>query len=299
MSQFDVQSLENNFLKWRQERTPEEKESDAFEVYSIEQILKHDDIPDEDIESGRTGGGDDGGIDGIYIFINRQLVQAESQIPDNASTFDLVIIQAKYANSFTESTLEKFQAFSKDCFDWNVNPDAILYFNASVKSSIKRFREAADKVLGGSRCVFKVHFYYTTKSDYEPDPKIIARADTIRRYITTQITNAIVEFEFWGCAKFVQSIRSSPRIDEEIQISNYFPTPDGSVVCLTSLNSFAAFLRDEDGELKTVLLEPNVRAFQGVANPVNAGIKETLKDPAAGKIEFWWLNNGITIVAEK
>jgi hypothetical protein len=103
MSQFDIQSLENNFHKWRQDCAPEENESDAFEVYSIEQILKHDDLTDDEIESGRLGGGGDGGVDAMYLFINRQLIQEESAVPELAITVDLVIIQAKYSKSFTET----------------------------------------------------------------------------------------------------------------------------------------------------------------------------------------------------
>jgi hypothetical protein len=107
-----------------------------------------------------------------------------------------------------------------------------------------------------------------------------------------------VEFEFWGCAQFVSSIRSYPRLDAIIEFSKHFSTDDGSVVCLTNLNNFAAFLTDENGELKTHILEPNVRDYQGIGNPVNAEIRATLND-AENKIEFWWLNNGITIIAEK
>jgi hypothetical protein len=46
------------------------------------------------------------------------------------------------------------------------------------------------------------------------------------------------------------------------------------------------------------MLEPNVRDYQGKRNPVNAQIRETLNDKSA-KEEFWWLNNGITILGEK
>jgi hypothetical protein len=61
-------------------------------------------------------------------------------------------------------------------------------------------------------------------------------------------------------------------------------------------------LKDESGELRRSILEPNVRAYQGKRNPVNQEIQKTLKKKSAdsGKPapEFWWLNNGITILAE-
>jgi hypothetical protein len=44
------------------------------------------------------------------------------------------------------------------------------------------------------------------------------------------------------------------------------------------------------------MLEPNVRDYQGRRNPVNNDIRDTLLDKTNSE-EFWWLNNGITILA--
>jgi hypothetical protein len=53
MSQIDVTALETNFTKWRQERAPDtSKDSDAFELYSIERVLKDADLSDDEIKSG-------------------------------------------------------------------------------------------------------------------------------------------------------------------------------------------------------------------------------------------------------
>lgn len=95
MSEIDVKALETNFAKWRQDRAPEEKESDAFEVYSIEQVLKDSDLSDDEINFGRFGGADDGGVDGMYLFINRALILDETVVPESAIAVDLVIVQAK------------------------------------------------------------------------------------------------------------------------------------------------------------------------------------------------------------
>lgn len=51
-------------------------------------------------------------------------------------------------------------------------------------------------------------------------------------------------------------------------------------------------------QIKTPLLEPNVRDYQGAGSPVNKEIRATLND-ASTTVEFWWLNNGITILGEK
>jgi hypothetical protein len=45
------------------------------------------------------------------------------------------------------------------------------------------------------------------------------------------------------------------------------------------------------------MLEPNVRDYQGPKNVVNKAIKKSLSEATAS--EFWWLNNGVTILATK
>ena len=72
---------------------------------------------------------------------------------------------------------------------------------------------------------------------------------------------------------------------------------DGSIICLAQLNRFAEFLTDDSGALREYILEPNVRDYQGRQNPVNKDIREAIE--ASEVKEFWWLNNGITILADK
>jgi hypothetical protein len=67
MGEIDIKALEANFAKWRADRGPSLKDSEAFEIYSIEQILKDADLSDEEMRAGHFGGGDDGGVDGMFF----------------------------------------------------------------------------------------------------------------------------------------------------------------------------------------------------------------------------------------
>ena len=67
MSQNDVILL-NTILK--QQKTDDSSQSDFFELFTFEQLLKKFDLSSDEIKSGKTGGGDDGGIDGFFIFLN-------------------------------------------------------------------------------------------------------------------------------------------------------------------------------------------------------------------------------------
>jgi hypothetical protein len=64
MSQLEIKALETHFEGFKQDRYPTLPVSEAFERFAIVQILKNEDLNDDELESGILGGGDDGGIVG-------------------------------------------------------------------------------------------------------------------------------------------------------------------------------------------------------------------------------------------
>jgi hypothetical protein len=63
---------------------------------------------------------------------------------------------------------------------------------------------------------------------------------------------------------------------------------------LVRLEDYWKFVSDENGQLRRYLFDSNVRDFLGT-NQVNEDIARSLVDPTAP--DFWWLNNGVTILA--
>jgi hypothetical protein len=120
--------------------------------------------------------------------------------------------------------------------------------------------------------------------------------DDIKAYIKQKATTAEVEFSPWGSARLLHAVRSTPAKTLTLDKVKDFSTTDQSVVCLAQVDKFAAFLTDESGNMRTWLLEPNVRDYQG-RNQVNKQIRATLLEPI-GTEEFWWLNNGVTILSD-
>ncbi|MGE0646263.1 MAG: AIPR family protein [Nitrospira sp.] len=64
-------------------------------------------------------------------------------------------------------------------------------------------------------------------------------------------------------------------------------------VLLSEISEYYKFITD-NGTLRRYLFESNVRDFMGL-NRVNEDIRQTLE--SSGSTDFWWLNNGITILA--
>ena len=56
------------------------------------------------------------------------------------------------------------------------------------------------------------------------------------------------------------------------------------------------FLSGDDDKLLTQIFDANVRAYQGEIE-VNKEIAKSLSEPSVD-VDFWWLNNGVTVVAD-
>jgi len=78
MSEMDVKALQANFDLWCNDRAAGLTKSKAFERYVFEQVLKDHDPADEDLDVGDFGEGDDGGVDGMYLYMGGQLIGLET-----------------------------------------------------------------------------------------------------------------------------------------------------------------------------------------------------------------------------
>jgi hypothetical protein len=295
LSTWDLQALEANFDGWKKERAPSLQTWEAFERFSAENLLRDADLTDEEITSGLFGGSDDGGVDGMFFFINRMLMQEETDVPEQAFSAELVIFQAKHKNGFEESAVEKMYAFVRDLLDYNKDVDSFMYLNESVRDAMVSFREKYKSILGSNH-TFDVRMYYISKSPNEPNDKAVVRSEAIKALVKKHFSAATVGFEFWDAARLLQAARTQAKNKLTMDYSRIFTTEDSAVVCLVKLKNYADFLTDEHGTLRKSLLEPNVRDYQGKQNPVNIDIRATLAEGSSGH-EFWWLNNGVTILA--
>jgi hypothetical protein len=171
----------------------------------------------------------------------------------------------------------------------------MTYLNAGVRDAIRSFRTSYDRILGKKHSM-SVTFAYASKSDQPPNPKVTLRVENLKAYVRDQISYAKFDFDFWDCRRLLTAARRTPATTETIDYVKEFTTNDGSAVCLVKLGSLAALLRDDNGDIRRPMLEPNVRDYQGEKNPTNTAIRETLEEP--NQPEFWWLNNGVTVLAK-
>ena len=300
MSEHEVRLFEAKYAIWKTEQAKGLTASKAFERFVVEQVLKDFDLDIDEVSSGDLGGGDDGGVDSVYLFMSGKLITAETPPIVPAGPIELHIIQAKEEKSFKETPVTKLEIFAKDLLDYSKSVDYITYLNSKAQDAISNFREKYNDEVMGNPHTLAVHFHYACKADMLPGPKdkISVRGESLKASVKSILSSAEVTFTLWNAKRLHDAAKNTMETRVVLPVLESFSTDDGSTVCLVKLTDFAdRLLTKENGEMQTRFLEPNVRDYQGFKNPINTQIRATLNTQLANE-EFWWLNNGITIIAD-
>lgn len=264
--------------------------------------MKDFDLSNDAIESGDLGAGDDGGVDAVHLFMNNTHIALETPPVIPAGPIELHLIQAKYEKGFGETAVQKLESFAKDLLSYDKAVDELKYLNSKARDAIRNFREKYNDEVMGNPHTLSVIFHYACKAATEPGPKdkVTLRVQNLQKYVKGILTSADVQFIPWTARRLLETARKIPEADVVVPVAESFATDDGSTVCLIKLKDYAEkLLTKEDGGLQTRFLEPNVRDYNGKSNPVNKQIRVTLEEmPAVFQEDFWWLNNGITILSD-
>lgn len=285
-----------------QQRTqldPSAKASDFFELFTAVQVLKDYDLSYDEIESGILGGGNDGGIDSMYILVNGELFQGESDFSQlkGSVALDVIIMQSKTSDGFSETPVERFITISSDIFDLSKDTGGFAnIYNDSVVRAIENYRDVY-KQLASKFPTLKIAFVYASKGN-QPSTGVVAKSEKLIAQVTSFFSNAIVKFEFVGASELLSLARRAPQTTYTLSLAENPISSDGHVgfVCLIRLTDFFQFLQDESGKINRQIFEANVRDYQG-RTQVNDQIQTTLQGDVSE--DFWWLNNGVSIIATK
>lgn len=275
-------------------------EASFFEFFAAAQVLKNYNLSDEEIENGRVGKGADGGCDGIYVFLNGDLLsidQIANLSASKGSTLNLTIVQAKESNSFNETVIMKWKTVSENLLDMGKEIDSFVdRYNESVRDGFRLFRDALMKLI---RHQIKLHFhYYYVSLATEVHPNVESQAKELKGIVQSLYPSSHIDVSFVGADDLMELYHKDSDININLKLADN-PISLGSnveYVALVDLATYYKFVTDDNGLLRKNLFEANVRDYQG-RNTVNSCIATTLAEK--GVEDFWWLNNGVTILAEK
>lgn len=276
-------------------KLPSDQRDEAFEYFAFEQILRDYDLASAELIEGNVDGRDDGGIDGFYIFINGHLLSDPETFvwPKSGAVLEVWIITCKLQDSFKQAPLDLLVASTHELFDFSVE-STLLKGSYSKKVITQRenlkfaYRKVSPKLNQ-----FSIDFCYASRGVVaELGESILSRSEQLIQVAKDAFGNCIARFAFYGSTELIELSRKIPNSTLELPIVKDLSNGENYIL-LVKLKDYYNFIHDK-GKLRRYLFDSNVRDFMGL-NRVNEDIRSTLANPESP--DFWWLNNGITILA--
>lgn len=282
----------------RDQRAPDMSSDDFFEVFVSDEILREFRVSDSDVDFGLTGGGADGGIDAMYTFVDRELVMDVDDVPESKDpTIDLVIIQATTSARFSEDRIGRFRDALSDLLELGADWKKLSQmYNDDVIAAAQLFASAYLKY-AASFPKLRVRLVQASKGVEPPtNSRLRTKAKGIQKLVLDKFQGAEVEFDFVGARRLVELAHRKPALDFTLDIENSMNIGPTAYVVLVRLSEFNKLITEGDS-LRTDIFDANVRDYEGNVE-VNRAIARSL-DHKGSVEDFWWLNNGVTILANK
>jgi hypothetical protein len=291
------------FEVWRTANFPTYKEGAAFEVFASELVLRTYGLALDEIKSGIVGGGQDGGIDAVYVFFDDNLVAEDSEVVDPSSkptdfsqdrSLELWVIQTKTTPSFSETAIDELENSIRRILDLSQPLGELrALYSPSLLDRVALFRNAWDRLIT-RRPRISVTVAYAAPGDRQGvTPQVEAKIAALRQIICAAVPDPdFVSVALMGDKELLARYNERPSYAVRLEYQES-ATSGKSHVALVRLKDYYDLIVDENGRLRRHLFEWNVRDYQGNVE-VNKDIRQSLT--SADSPEFWWLNNGVTIL---
>ncbi len=234
----------------RQEIADTLSESEFFELFSAEQILKDFDLSYDEIRSGIVAGGNDGGIDSIFLLINGELIveDSDTSVYKKDITIDLVFIQSKRSAGFSEEGINKLYATTNELLDLSVNINLLsTVYNKLLLDIIKRFHDVY-RALASKFPKLRIQYFYASRG-MEVHQNVERKAEELKKLVIQKFSDAEVTVSFVGAPKMLELARRTPLTTFNLNLAETPISSDGAVafICLVKLKDYSRFITDEGG----------------------------------------------------
>jgi hypothetical protein len=301
MARNDIVLLDSIVEKAKAQFGSNRDDSEVFELFCFDQVLKDFDLSFEEIETGWTDGTDDGGIDGFFVFVDGHLITDTdlSFVSKRNPEVSVELFTVKRSDSFKQDALNSVYSSIAELLDLTKSEAEFAYpFREEVLEQRRLLRHVMIS-LADRRPLLIFRTHYCSRGDSTSlSNNLTSRADLIRDTILDLFGDAQVEVNFVGASELLTIARRQQNYSLRLKfIESYISREGGNYVILASLPSYFEFITDEEGKLRRYLFESNVRDYLGAVQ-INQDIRGTLNSKKnASEEDFWWLNNGVTILA--
>jgi hypothetical protein len=300
MAENEVIVLDSILQRQKTNTSPSLSDEEYFELFAFEQVLKNYELSFDELSYGRVGGGDDGGIDGFFCFVDSELLREDTEFEDGKKSplLEVFLFQATTSASFSETSIDHVVSTVADLFDLSKDMKVLTkFYNAELIDRAERFRKTYLD-LAASHPLLRLSYLYLSKGDTRKiHPKVQNKKGTLIETIRKYFSQADIKADFLGARELLDLSRVERSYTLQLNfLENYLSRGADNYVVLSSLEDYFRFITDDEGNLRRYVFESNVRDYQGNVE-VNKDIMGTLR--SEDKLDFWWLNNGITILASR
>lgn len=296
MAKNDLVLLDGILEQRFSEGVPSPNLDEVFEFLGFEELLKDYDLSHEELDAGWVDGRDDGGIDGFFTLINGHLLRDPDIFswPRRNASIDVWIITAKHHATFQQAPLHSLLASLSELLDLSLDKNQLRGTYSDLLIKARSLFHLAYRRLSVVRATLCFRFAYVSRGNSAiVAENVRARGHQIITLVTSLFSSCEAQFDFVGASELVCLYRRTKKFSLELPFLEYLARSEESYVLLTRLDEFCRFVSDEH-HLRRYLFDSNIRDYLG-DNHINEDIADSLCDPTAP--DFWWLNNGITILA--
>lgn len=268
-----------------------------FDFFSTSELLKNYDLSDDEINDGLIDGSDDGGFDGVFSFVNDKLITDPSMIDgNNAFSYKVFLISCKHSDKYKMSLITDMESTLSELLNFELEESEIKStYNDEIIRKFKCIKEIYYKT-APYLSEFRINIIYASRSNADRiSQNIKSKSESVINKVNNLFSNVEVNFEFVGANELLTMHRKKKKMISNLKFQEHF-TSDDSYIGLCTIKDYFDFITDEEKNIKRYYLDSNVRDYMGL-NSVNSSIVETLGNEKSP--DFWFLNNGITILSDK
>ena len=256
-------------------------DSHAFTYVALEYLLS---LSPEEIEDAITDGPNDRGIDAVYV-------------DDRDGRNVIHLFQFKYVNSFTRAKnnfpsteIDKLLSFCADLLNQDLGMKETC--NPILWTKVQEIWSA----LSNPTPSFEVHFCANMEGLIQTQKQRVMsalagyRSFNVNHHTLDTLVRLIIE-------------KKQPKIDAQLRVvdKNYFERTDGNIRGLIVTLEATELIKlvtdpDDASQVREDIFNDNVRIYLTKKNRINRKIHATALSDR--NVEFWYLNNGITITCD-
>ena len=310
VTQTDIAVLDEVLAQEKALLDPAMPDDEFFEIFAARHLLREYRLDPEEVRSGlvsqsaNISEGTDGGIDAMYLLVNGRLIRDVDQAQELRAhkqniAFDMIVIQASRQTGFGLDRVIRLRNTCDNIFRLDKSPAEFEErYNEELLDCIKLFREA-HRVLVTKRPTITVQIYYVTKgSPSELADDVRGKAASFEGDMPRLLsTISKCAFTFVGSRDLLNIYRMPAKKQFTLPCLDIISHAGGHLA-VVELQKYHNFITDPSSRaLIDYLFESNVRDYEGDVE-VNAQILATLTNNS-DTVDFWWLNNGITVVSDR